>query len=125
MTKPTNYLLYDGDCPFCSSYVRWSRLQESVPGFRLLDARENPSLVANHREAGREVNTGMILSLNGIPYHGHLALNRLALLSTRSGFLNKLNSLLFRSEAVSRFAYPLMVAGRNTALKLLGRKQLS
>ena len=50
-----NYLLYDGDCPLCSRFVAMTRLRETLPSFHLIDARDNPQLVALHRSEGREI----------------------------------------------------------------------
>jgi predicted DCC family thiol-disulfide oxidoreductase YuxK len=117
----THYLLYDGECPLCSRYVRMTRLQKTLPGFSLLDARNYSDLVAEHRSRGSDVNDGMILYVDGATYHGADALNRIALLSTPSTILNRLNAVAFRSKTVSRVVYPTLVLGRNTLLKLLGK----
>jgi hypothetical protein len=66
----------------------------------------------------------MVLKLNGRYYHGADCIHALALLTTQAGWFNRLNSLAFRSPAFSRFAYPILRAGRNLTLKLLGRSRL-
>lgn len=120
----TNYLLYDGECPLCSRYVRMTRLRDTLPGFELIDARYRPDLVQQHREHGREINDGMILSVDGRYYHGADALNRIALLSTPFRLLNRANATLFKSRRVSSAIYPFMVVGRNALLRLLGRQMI-
>jgi predicted DCC family thiol-disulfide oxidoreductase YuxK len=117
----SRYLLYDGECPLCSRYVRMTRLQKTLPGFSLLDARNHPDLVAQHRAKGSDVNDGMILHFDGTSYHGADALNRIALLSTPSTTLNRLNAVAFQSKTVSRLVYPALVLGRNTLLRMLGK----
>jgi predicted DCC family thiol-disulfide oxidoreductase YuxK len=119
-----NYLLYDGECPLCSRYVRMARLRDALPGFELIDARKRPDLVAEHRSAGREINYGMILSIDGQNHHGAVALNHIALLSTPSRLANRINVRLFRSPLMSRALYPFMVAGRNGLVRLLGRARI-
>ena len=113
---PGDYLLYYGECPLCSRYVRMTRLRETMPGFTLLDARIHPDLVAFHRREGREINNGMILSLGGVYHHGAAALPAIAAMSTPVSAFNKINVRLFRSEALSRLTYPMMVRGRNLLL---------
>jgi predicted DCC family thiol-disulfide oxidoreductase YuxK len=115
-----SYLLYDGECPLCSRYVKMTRLRETLPGFKLVDARERPDLVAEHRKSGREINAGMILAVEGKFYHGADALNGIALLSTPSRWTNRFNAALFRSKKLSRIAYPCMVRGRNLLLRIMG-----
>jgi predicted DCC family thiol-disulfide oxidoreductase YuxK len=119
-----NWLLYDGDCPFCSAYVSYVRLRETVGPVPLLDARAHPERVAEVKARGLDVDTGMVLKLDGRFYHGADCINALALLTTSSGVFNRLNRLMFKSRTVSRFLYPVMRSGRNLTLRLLGRRQL-
>ena len=43
MTKQIdNWIIYDGECPFCSRYVKLMRLEETIGDIRLIDARKNP-----------------------------------------------------------------------------------
>jgi predicted DCC family thiol-disulfide oxidoreductase YuxK len=119
-----NWLLYDGDCPFCSRYVAYLRLREAVGPVTVADARSHPELLAEALEHAYDLNEGMLLKLDGRYYHGADCINVLALLSTPSGIFNRVNRVLFRSKAVSRLSYPALRAGRNLALKLLGREQI-
>jgi len=48
----------------------------------------------------------------------------LALLSTPSSGFNRLNAALFRSPTASRLLYPVLRAGRNAVLRLLGRGKI-
>ena len=36
-----NVIVYDGECPFCSQYVKMLRIRESVGTVRLIDARSS------------------------------------------------------------------------------------
>ncbi len=119
-----NYLIYDGECPFCSRYARLTRLRETVGPLRLIDARERTPEVEAAAEAGYNLDRGMLLSLDGRLYHGADCLNRLALLSSRSTWFNRLAYALFRHERLSRLAYPVLRAGRSAALRLLNREPL-
>lgn len=119
-----NWLLYDGDCPFCSRYVTLVRLRETVGPIKLADARENTALVAEVTRLGYDVDEGMILKLDGRYYHGADCINALAMLTTPSGAFNRLNRAIFRSRTASRLLYPALRAGRNATLRLLGRRKL-
>lgn len=127
---PTNgavgatYLVYDGECPFCSAYVKLTRLHESVGPVRLIDARDGGPEVLHVQNMGMDLNDGMVFHYSGSYYHGADALNIMALLSGGQSWFNKLNGRLFRSRMVSRLAYPFMRAGRNGVLRLLGRSKL-
>lgn len=119
-----NWLLYDGDCPFCSRYVALVRLRDAVGPIKLADAREHPALVAEATRLGYDVDDGMLLKLDGRYHHGAECINMLALLTTPSGTFNRLNRLLFRSSTASAILYPVLRAGRNATLRLLGRRKL-
>jgi predicted DCC family thiol-disulfide oxidoreductase YuxK len=119
-----NWLLYDGDCPFCSRYVSYVRLRDAVGAIVLADAREHPDLVAEARQHGYEADTGMVLKLDDRYYHGGDCIHALALLTTPSGIFNRVNRALFRSRTFSRIAYPVLRSGRNLTLRLLGRARV-
>jgi predicted DCC family thiol-disulfide oxidoreductase YuxK len=119
-----NYLIYDGDCPFCSRYARLVRLQEAMGPLRLIDARQPSVEVAAARAAGYVLDEGMLLHLAGRDYFGGDCLNRLALLSSRSTLFNRITYALLRSPRAARWSYPILRFGRNTALFLLGRTGL-
>lgn len=119
-----NYLIYDGECPFCSRFARLAKLREAVGPLRLIDARSGAPEVAAARGQGFVLDEGMLLRLDGRDYAGAECLQRLALLSSRSTLFNRLNYALLRSPSAARWSYPLLRFGRNVALRLLGRPKL-
>lgn len=106
-------IVYDGDCPFCRSYVALLRLREQYD-VRLIDARKEPALAAQY---GLDLNEGMIADLDGEVHHGARAVS---LLSRLSG--SGISPL--RWDWFADLAYPVLRFGRNAALKLLGRSQI-
>lgn len=125
MTVPDAWIVYDGDCPFCTRYVRLLRLRESAGHVVLVNARDGGPVVDEIRAAGLDLDEGMVLKLGGRFYHGDACMHRLALMSTPSTLFNRINGSVFRSPVASRFLYPVLRAGRNLALRLLGRERLS
>lgn len=119
-----NWLLYDGECPFCSRYVVHVRLREAIGTVILANAREHPALVEEVRRHGYDVDAGMVLKLNDRYYHGADCIHALALLTTRAGWFNRINSLAFRSRTFSRLVYPILRTGRNLTLRLMGKPRL-
>ncbi|WP_296474400.1 thiol-disulfide oxidoreductase DCC family protein [Roseinatronobacter sp.] len=105
-------IIYDGECPFCASYVRLLRLRESH-AVRLIDARIDPETARGY---GLDLNEGMIVDLDGEVYHGARAVALLSRLSRGPGLL--------RSDRVAERVYPWMRRGRALVLTLLGRKPL-
>ena len=124
ITENQVWLIYDGECPFCSSYVQYIRLQESIGTLTLIDARQGGDLVNSILKTGLDLNEGMVLKYQDRLYHGADCINMLALMSTRSGLFNKLNALIFKSRLVSRLLYPVLRAGRNLTLKILRKRRL-
>jgi predicted DCC family thiol-disulfide oxidoreductase YuxK len=118
-------LVYDGDCPFCRAFVKRLRVDGALGPLELVNARERPDVVESLRARGLDVDKGMVLSLGDRDYHGDEALHRIALMSTPVGVFNRVNAWVFSNPAVSRVAYPVLKAGRNAALRLLGRGRIS
>jgi predicted DCC family thiol-disulfide oxidoreductase YuxK len=123
-TKPRAWIIYDGQCPFCSRYVQLVRLRDSLGGVALVDARKGGPLVDEVRSAGADLDEGMVLKMDGRLYQGEDCVHMLALLSTPSGLFNRTNAAIFRSRRASKLLYPLLRAGRNAALRLLGRSKI-
>lgn len=117
------YLIYDGDCPFCSRYVRYVRFRDAAGSVQLIDARDGGEIVEEILRAGYDLDEGMVLKVGDRIYHGADCIHALALMSSESGFFNKLNAWMFRSPARSRVLYPFLRTGRNCVLRLLGRRK--
>jgi predicted DCC family thiol-disulfide oxidoreductase YuxK len=118
-------LVYDGDCPVCGAYVTRMRLRQAAGRLVLVDARQEPALVKRLERLGYDLDQGLVLNVDGQYYHGAAAVHLLALMSSRSGWFNRLNYHLFRSSIAAAIVYPPLVAGRRVLLWLLGRKPLS
>ena len=124
MSQAALSLIYDGECPFCSRYVRLLRLRETVGEMELVNARSGDPRVDEVRQLGYCIDDGMVLIMDKRYYHGDDCLHILAVMSSQHGWFNRLNYWLFRSAWFARFAYPVLRAGRNLALRLLGRSKL-
>jgi predicted DCC family thiol-disulfide oxidoreductase YuxK len=118
-------LIYDGECPVCTAYSCSVDVDEGkASGIRRINARSDDALVKQAKEAGVDLDEGMVVLHEGKMYHGADALNIMARLAPERGLRNRLNRLLFSNATASRLSYPLLRAGRNTLLKLLGRKKI-
>ena len=118
-------LIYDGECPVCTAYSCSVDVDEGkASGIRRINARSDDELVKQAKEQGVDLDEGMIVLHEGKMYHGAEALNVMARLAPNRGIGNRLNKLLFSNATVSRVSYPFLRAGRNTLLKILGRKKI-
>jgi predicted DCC family thiol-disulfide oxidoreductase YuxK len=114
------WLVYDGECPVCKTYCVHARVREAVGRLHLVDARQPGELMDEITAAGLDIDQGMVVKFEGILYYGPEAVRVLTLLSTPSGFFNRLSYWLFGSTGRARIFYPIGKAIRNLILKLLG-----
>ncbi len=117
-------IVYDGDCPFCSAYIRLVRLEAAVGRVHKFDARHQPELVQYLRANGYEINEGMVAIINGAIYFGEQAMHVLALHTTRSGAFNTLTARVFASPLLSKILYPVFKLVRRIVLFALGRSRI-
>lgn len=119
-------LIYDQDCPVCTAYSCSVGVDESAAsGVNRVNARDGEhELVRQAKEAGLDLDDGMVVIHQGKLYHGADALNIMARLAPNRGLGNRINKLLFGNRTIARISYPALRAGRNTLLKLLGRKKI-
>ncbi len=121
---PRLEVIYDGDCPFCASYVAYCRLKEAFPDVTLTDARAAPDRVAIYRGQGMDINKGMIVIYGDAVYFGDRAMAVLSQISRPDAFLQGIMRLFFRWPAMARGFYGALRLGRDGALMLLGRKKI-
>lgn len=118
------WIVYDGECPFCAAYVKLVRLRDAVGIVHLINARDPHPIVDEVLAAGFDLDEGMAMKIGGEILHGDAVMNRLAMMSSPSGALNRLHAWVFRSPVRARLLYPPLRTGRNLALRLLGHGQL-
>jgi predicted DCC family thiol-disulfide oxidoreductase YuxK len=118
-------LVYDGDCPVCSSYVRYVRVREAVGSLHLVDGRQGGPWLTRVREAGLDLDQGMVLFYGGRAYHAQDSMHMLALMSSKVGLFNRVNAVIFSHELLARILYPGLRFGRNMILIALGRSKLN
>ena len=116
-------IIYDGDCPFCRSYVALTRLRELANTF-LLNAREEPGLCQELLDKDVSLDEGMVVMMNNQVHHGGDAINRIALLTNKNTIFNKFAYSVFSKPALSNFVYPVLRGVRNITLRLLGKKAI-
>ena len=119
-------IIYDEQCPVCSAYSAAVDVDtDAASSVRRVNARGDDPLVRQAREAGLDLDDGMVVVYQGKLYHGAEALNLMARLAPDKGVGNRINRLLFSNERVSRLSYPLLRGGRNTLLRMLGRSKIA
>jgi len=117
-------VVYDEQCPFCSAYVKLMQLKEHH-AVELIRARGGHPLLADIKRQGLDLDEGMVVKIGEQWFHGDGAMHRLALLSSDTVWLRRFSSWVFASSLRSRLLYPVLRAGRNLALRLLGRRKIN
>ena len=109
-------ILYDGQCPFCASYVRYAQLQRRVGEVELVDARQAPDLVADYAARGHRIDDSFIVDDGGHVLTGGAAMAFIhgQLAPGWTGLPLVANARLLGA------VYPALRAMRNGALRVLG-----
>lgn len=118
-------LVYDKECPACNNYCQVVRIRESVGDLKIVNAREDSDVMREISDGGLDIDEGMVLKMGGQLYYGSDAIHALALISSRSGFFNKINYWVFKSKRLSAVLYPIMRAGRGVLLKLMRKTRIN
>ncbi len=120
-----DFLLYDGECPFCSFYARKSGF-ETLSGrpLTLIDANRAPEFISEMRTQGCEVDEGMILVLAGRRYQGAEAMTALEAMTSGAGWFGRLSRWFASNPARVRALYPWFQRLRRAALWVKGRRGL-
>lgn len=118
-------LVYDRECPFCDVYCQLVQIEASFGQIQIVDARQNSDVMAQITARGLDIDQGMVLLVGDQLYYGADAIHVLALMSSRSGFFNRLNYWMFKSGFLSRILYPILRFFRNLALKLMGKTRIN
>ncbi len=114
------WLVYDDECPVCRTYCKYARIRDTVGLLRLVDARQPGALMDEITAAGLDIDQGMVLKFKQVVYYGADAIYMLNLLSTRTGWFNRLCFVFFGTRVGARVFYPIGKAFRNGLLKVLG-----
>jgi predicted DCC family thiol-disulfide oxidoreductase YuxK len=119
------FVVYDGECPFCSRYIMLYRIRQNVGRVHLIDARESDhALVREISAKGLDLNNGMVVKWDDRIYYGADALNVLAMLGSEQGIFSRINQMVFSKPKLAKAIYPTMVAGRKLTLRMLGRQPI-
>ena len=125
MSRPEILLVYDKECPACNAYCQIIRIRETVGDLKIIDARKKSEVLNEITKSGLDIDQGMVLKMGNQLYYGSDAIHALALISSRSGLLNRINYFIFKSKAVSSWLYPVLRLLRNLLLKILGKTRIN
>ena len=125
MKREKILLVYDKECPACNNYCQVVRIRQDVGDLEIIDARENTEIRDEITNMGLDIDQGMVLKMNNQIYYGSDAIHALALISSQSGFFNRLNYWIFKSKSRAYFLYPILRSCRNLLLKILRKTKIN
>ena len=108
-------LVYDGGCPFCSSFAQRAELQGGLPDLKIRDGRADHALRAELAGRGYRLANGAMLLEGDRIWHGSAAI---AELNRR---MNPSDALLQLLQQVFHQLYPALLLARRLALAVQGR----
>jgi predicted DCC family thiol-disulfide oxidoreductase YuxK len=114
-------LLYDGQCPMCSTFARFAETAESGQ-LKKIDARQDSALRTQATAADMDLDYGIVVEHQGVLHYGADAATCLAKRNHKS-WQAKLLYWPFRFRWLSSLIYPVLVHIRRLLL-WLGRKGL-
>jgi predicted DCC family thiol-disulfide oxidoreductase YuxK len=119
------WIVYDGECPVCRSFVTLYRLRALNATIHLIDARTRDALPQDLNRHAVDLDNGMLVKANGRVFYGADAMHILAVLGARGTVFNRMNRAIFRHPRIARLLYPPLVFGRKLLLRILGRRLIA
>ncbi len=114
-------LVYDGGCPFCSSFAQRAELQGGLPDLKIRDGRADHALRAELAGRGYRLANGAMLLEGDRIWHGSAAIAELNRRMNPSDALLQVLQQVFRSEGRAHQLYPALLLARRLALAVQGR----
>lgn len=118
---PDDFVLYDGECPVCGAYMALARLRTLRPSLRVLDARQEPALVASLRVQGYDVNDSILVRVGERVYSGAAATRLISQLGSDNPAVRRAALYAIGGAPWSEALYPWLRGMRNGLLRVLGR----
>ncbi|NEO17474.1 MULTISPECIES: DCC1-like thiol-disulfide oxidoreductase family protein [unclassified Moorena] len=117
-------IVYDGDCPFCTEFVKLIKIREKIRSIDIVNARESPVLRDRLARSGYDLNEGMAVIIDDHDVlFGADAVTALAAWSEDMSTFKRIVFSIMRKKNIMRRIYPVLRFGRNITLFALGRKR--
>ena len=114
------YIIYDGECPFCSDFVMASNLRNRYKNLKIVNAREKTQLSQNVIQQGYDLNEGMVVIKDNKILFGTEAARFIAL-NGSGGLSHWFYKSMLYNQAIANYIYPVLVVLRKRYLKLVGK----
>jgi predicted DCC family thiol-disulfide oxidoreductase YuxK len=118
-------VIYDGECPFCSNFVRLSNLKRIGYQVILINAREADNDVVRKLSKSYDLDDGMIVIVDNEILYGSTAARFLSTGFKRTNLLALIYYTFLHNKKVSEVIYPWLVRGRKFYFRILGKRLIN
>lgn len=121
------WIIYDGECPLCRSFVHAFHIKKKYGALYLINARQldDDFLQSEIDRLSLNIDEGMIVYTSGEFYHGRDAVRFLALNCESQNKLWAFLSFILKMNVISSLVYPVMKSVRNIVLRVRGVKKIN
>lgn len=116
-----NYLLYDGECPFCTEISRYYEVKQALNPLEIVSMRDPAKLKPLNLPTTLDFNQGMVLVLeDGKLLQGEEAFRHINAKVRKSSLKDHLMVGLNSKKWISSLVYPMLFRARKLVLKQKG-----
>jgi predicted DCC family thiol-disulfide oxidoreductase YuxK len=119
----STFILYDGDCPFCTNFADYAKLKTQYPDLVLISARDDTLERRAAIAAGYDLDREMLLYHQGQWFAGHKAMAAAA--GGGNGPIPMALKLVFDNQLVGPPLYSVLVRLRLFYLRLVGTGRIN
>ncbi len=116
-------IVYDGECPFCSDFIKVANLRGRFESLSLHNARVRDELVTQLIADGYKLNSGMVVIMDGEILYGDEAA-RFIVINGSGGFRYHLYKLILQNRHLARMSYPVLVFLRKLYFRIVKKPEL-
>jgi predicted DCC family thiol-disulfide oxidoreductase YuxK len=116
-----NFLLYDGECPFCSRISRYYKIKQALAPLEIVSMRDTENLKRLQIPQTLDFNQGMLLILqSGQILQGEEAFRLIHSKIEKSSLKDRVMFGLGSKKWISSLIYPILLQVRKIVLKWKG-----
>ena len=116
-SKDPVFLLYDGECPFCTNAAQYLEIKKAYPTIKLISFRDTSEIKKLNLPSELNPNRGMVLLLNNRPpIQGVEAFIEINKTLGKQGLIHRILS----HRILAKLVYPCLMWMRKIALYLKG-----
>ena len=118
-------VIYDGECPFCKSFVYLTNLKKLGYEVSLINAREKSDDIVRDIAKIYNLDDGMVVIIGNDILYGYNAARFLTTGFRATNLLAIMYYLVLRNEKFAELFYPILVKARKFYFRIVGKKLIN